>query len=67
MRGLILGLMIILASTSLYGDDKKKKNDADLYEQLDLLMNIFQKVREEYVDEVDDTEVIEAAIQGMLS
>ena len=66
MRGLILVLMIALASTNLYGDDKKKKTDADLYEQLDLLMNIFQKVREEYVDEVDDTEVIEAAIQGML-
>ena len=66
MRGLILGLMIALASTGLHGDDKKKKTDADLYEQLDLLMNIFQKVREEYVDEVDDTEVIEAAIQGML-
>lgn len=67
MRGLILGLMIIFASTSLYGDDNKKKSEADLYEQLDLLMNIFQKVREEYVDEVDDSEVIEAAIQGMLS
>lgn len=67
MRGLILGLLIIFATTNLYGDDKKKKDDADLYEQLDLLMNIFQKVREEYVDEVNDTEVIEAAIQGMLS
>ena len=66
MRGFILGLVIIFASFSLHGEDKAKKKESDLYEQLDLLMNIFQKVREEYVDEVDDTEVIEAAIQGML-
>ena len=41
-------------------------NQDDVYEQLDLLMRIFQRVRNEYVDEVDDREVIEAAIQGML-
>ncbi|WP_262694037.1 S41 family peptidase [Kordiimonas aquimaris] len=42
-------------------------NDQDeFYQQLDLLMRIFERVRSEYVDEVDDKEVIEAAIQGML-
>lgn len=38
----------------------------EFYQQLDLLMRIFERVRSEYVDEVDDKEVIEAAIQGML-
>nr|WP_262690667.1 S41 family peptidase [Kordiimonas aestuarii] len=45
--------------------DAKSDKD-DFYEQLDLLMRIFERVRSEYVDEVDDKEVIEAAIQGML-
>jgi len=43
-----------------------KANQDEFYEQLDLLMRIFERVRSEYVDEVDDKEVIEAAIQGML-
>ncbi len=44
----------------------EKASQEDIYEQLDLLMRIFQRVRSEYVDEVDDRAVIEAAIQGML-
>jgi len=43
-----------------------QKNQDDFYEQLDLLMRIFERVRSEYVDEVEDKEIIEAAIQGML-
>ena len=38
----------------------------DIYEQLDLLTRILDRVRNEYVDEVDDRKVMEAAIQGML-
>jgi len=38
----------------------------EFYQQLDLLMRIFERVRTEYVDEVEDKEIIEAAIQGML-
>ena len=42
------------------------KNDA-VYQQLGLFGDIFQRVRESYVDEVDDTDLIEAAIKGMLT
>lgn len=42
------------------------KDQDEFYQQLDLLMRIFERVRADYVDEVDDKEVIEAAIQGML-
>ena len=48
-----------------FAEDQKAGKD-DVYEQLDLLMRVFERVRSEYVDGVDDTEVIEAAIQGML-
>jgi len=67
MRKILTGLMLlILATSGAFAQDSKAKTKGDLYEELDLLMDIFQRVRTEYVDEVEDTEVLEAAIQGML-
>ncbi|MEM8798651.1 MAG: S41 family peptidase [Pseudomonadota bacterium] len=43
------------------------KSRSDTYRQLDQLMAVFEQIRSEYVEEVDDAEVIEAAINGMLS
>lgn len=40
-------------------------NDS-VYEQLELFGDIFERVRGEYVEEVDDKALIEAAIDGML-
>ncbi len=37
------------------------------YENLDLFGDIFERVRSAYVEEVDETELIEAAINGMLA
>ena len=37
------------------------------YEYLDLFGNIFERVRAEYVEQVDDRELIESAINGMLT
>jgi carboxyl-terminal processing protease len=42
-------------------------NDADTYRQLDALMDVFERVRAEYVDQVDDKTLIEGAINGMLT
>jgi len=39
----------------------------EVYRQLGLFGDIFQRVRESYVDEIDDGELIEAAITGMLT
>ncbi|NVJ69515.1 MAG: S41 family peptidase [Alphaproteobacteria bacterium] len=65
MRKLITGTMMALMMALPVQADARKDQD-EFYEQLDLLMRIFERVRSEYVDEVDDKEVIEAAIQGML-
>lgn len=40
---------------------------SETYRQLNMFGDIFERVRAEYVEEVDDSELIEAAIQGMLS
>ena len=43
------------------------ETNADTYRQLDRLMDVFEKVRAEYVEEVEDEKVLEAAINGMLA
>ena len=40
---------------------------SSVYEQLDLFGDIFERIRSQYVEEVDDAELIEAAINGMLT
>ncbi len=41
--------------------------NASVYEQLDLFGDIFERIRAQYVEEVDEKELIEAAIDGMLT
>ncbi len=40
--------------------------ETSVYEQLDLFGDIFERIRVQYVEEVEDKELIEAAISGML-
>src|SRR5690606_33039517 len=40
---------------------------SSVYEQLDLFGDIFERIRGQYVEEVDTTKLIEAAINGMLT
>ena len=57
-----------LATTQVAGPLLAQEDDsrASVYEQLDLFSDIFERIRAEYVEEVDDHELIEAAINGML-
>ncbi|MEP3845490.1 MAG: S41 family peptidase [Paracoccaceae bacterium] len=43
------------------------KGPESVYEQLDLFGDIFERIRGQYVEEVDASELIEAAIDGMLT
>ena len=40
---------------------------SDTYRELDQFMNVFQKVRADYVDKIDDKALIKGAIDGMLA
>lgn len=42
-------------------------NDDETYRQLNLFGDVFERVKEKYVDEVTDEQLIEAAINGMLT
>ena len=41
--------------------------NVNVYEQLDLFGDIFERIRSQYVEEVDEADLIEAAINGMLT
>ena len=49
----------------LIADEASRKKST--YEQLDLFGDIFERIRSQYVEEVDEAELIEAAINGMLT
>ncbi|CUI35030.1 S41 family peptidase [Cognatishimia activa] len=59
----------ILATTQIAGPLIAQENDrqATVYEQLDLFGDIFERIRAQYVEEVDEKDLIEAAINGMLT
>ena len=42
------------------------KNTKNLYEKIDLFSEVLEKVKEDYVDEVDQADVMDAAINGVL-
>ena len=46
---------------------QESQRSTNVYEQLDLFGDIFERIRAQYVEEVDEGELIEAAINGMLT
>ena len=46
---------------------QEAERKASVYEQLDLFGDIFERIRSQYVEDVDESELIEAAINGMLT
>ena len=63
------GTLGIVSAVKLTGPVLAENNSdkANVYEQLDLFGDIFDRIRSEYVEEVDAKELIEAAINGMLT
>lgn len=64
--GTVLGLV---ASSQLAGPllAQEAENKASIYEQLDLFGDIFERIRAGYVEDVNEKDLIEAAINGMLT
>ncbi|SFQ95220.1 S41 family peptidase [Poseidonocella sedimentorum] len=65
MTGIAAGTIV---TTQIAGPLLAQEADrSSVYEQLDLFGDIFERIRAQYVEEVDDKELIEAAINGMLT
>ncbi|MCJ8138381.1 S41 family peptidase [Falsirhodobacter halotolerans] len=59
----------VLATTQLAAPliAQEQKHDSSVYEQLDLFGDVFERIRQQYVEDVDSKELIQAAINGMLT
>ena len=66
MGGTLAG---IVATTQFVGPlvAQESARTTNVYEQLDLFGDIFERIRAQYVEEVDAADLIEAAIDGMLT
>ncbi len=64
--GILLGAVV---TTQVAGPliAQESSRNASVYEQLDLFGDIFERIRAEYVEEVEASDLIEAAINGMLT
>lgn len=56
-----VAVLLPVAANAQNGDDE------EIFRQLKVFADVFERVRAEYVEEVSDETLIEAAIQGMLS
>ncbi|WP_415235155.1 S41 family peptidase [Sneathiella sp.] len=71
MRHVFTGIMAIaviaLSLAIITTPERKVEASSETYRQLNLFGDVFAKIREDYVEEVDDAKLIEAAINGMLA
>ena len=59
----------VIATTQIAGPllAQETAKTENVYEQLDLFGDIFERIRAQYVEEVESSDLIEAAINGMLT
>lgn len=69
MKKYIATILVSLAiiSVTFFDATTSQGKSSDTYKQLNLFGDVFEKIRSQYVREVTDEELIEAAINGMLS
>lgn len=67
--GAVLGVGTMLAASHLqiFGSALGRGATADTYRQLNLFGDVFERVRSDYVDQPKDEQLVETALNGMLS
>ncbi|WP_225026254.1 S41 family peptidase [Xinfangfangia pollutisoli] len=65
LGGSLAGVILTSQVGPLIAEEAKR--DSSVYEQLDLFGDIFERIRAQYVEPVDTTKLVEAAINGMLT
>ncbi len=69
LTGMVLGAAAVstFSHLPLHFSDTANAAASDTYRQLNLFGDVFERVRSDYVEVPDDTKLIEAAINGMLT
>lgn len=63
----VSAVLSVLVAFNASATTTKDKNDANIYELLNLFGDVMEKTKTSYVEEVTDKKLIESAINGMLS
>ena len=69
LLGSYVGIKIFqpnVATSSNINIPVKKSADGDVNEQMDVIKQVYELIDQEYVDDVDNKQLLEGAIQGML-
>ena len=66
MRKILL-VSVVAGMALLFGVSTGKTDSKSTYESLTLFGDVFERIRSDYVEKVDDEKLIEAAINGMLN
>ena len=61
LKNLTLSVLFILYSTGSYS-----ANENDIYKKIDLFSEVLDKINKEYVEDINQSEVMDAAINGVL-
>ena len=62
-----VGTMLAVSHIQLLGTAEGRGATADTYRQLNLFGDVFERVRADYVDQPKDEQLVESALNGMLS
>jgi len=66
-RWLGVPVLLTVSVVALVGSSAPEAGSSDTFRQLKLFGDVFERVRAEYVEDVGDEELVEAAINGMLT
>ena len=71
LLGTVTGVCLTLALSGPHGAQliavAKAKVEGDVYSQLNLFGDVFERVRTDYVEKPDDSQLVEGAINGMIT
>src|SRR3954451_6583636 len=62
-----LGSLLLMTPVAAFAESPSTSNTSETYRQLNLFGDVFERVRSEYVEPVSDEQLVEAAINGMLT
>ena len=59
-------LIVIILFIFISGKNTFADNSNDVYQKIDLFSEVLEKVKQDYVEEIEQSEVMDAAINGVL-
>ena len=66
MKKLNIIIVLTILSITVTTNFLYSKNSSELYEKIDLFSEVLETIKKEYVDEIDQAEVMDSAINGVL-